>query len=463
MLISVTTTHQSRGVAPRALSEPYIRLLVACLVLACWAPTAVTHAQDPQGPQDLDESEGAEGFDSRRGQAPGLGRAASDIFFSENWFTFSGYGEIAINTAFDEPRDRSSEDLELYYDTLIRVAPFLGFRLLPRVFWITELGLEFLQGAGEIDFNFFPETYFDIIGRTEISFRLGLQPLFLGYINNNEEPVLYQSVNRPEVERLIIPSEWVEIGVGAYGAAHDFTYALMVTHGPELAEAQSSTWIRGGAEVRFENYGIGLNAQVAYLGIPFTELVLSGYWSYTGAGRTIDTGSGPKSFWTNMGMASLHTRVDYEGLTFMALGTVGFIEDTVGVFALTGQEHGTGQVLGDFVYGAYVELAYDIAHTWAQQFRSVVDRPTSPFRIGEVALPVFVRYERLDTHASVDEALAGEAYLSNDLHVLVVGMNYRPNHVVAFKVDGRFRKNLSAPAGSPSFESLLEVGVGLEF
>jgi len=39
----------------------------------------------------------------------------------------------------------------------------------------------------------------------------------------------------------------------------------------------------------------------------------------------------------------------------------------------------------------------------------------------------------------------------------------RLGHVVAIKVDGRFRKNLDAPPGIPQWESLLEFGVGLEF
>ncbi|MEM7435509.1 MAG: hypothetical protein AAF436_10190 [Myxococcota bacterium] len=409
-----------------------------------------------------DDDEGADGFDPHEGQAPGLGRAASDIFYADKAFTFSGYAEVAINTGFDQPRDTSSGDLELYYDSLIRAAPFFGFRLLPRWFWISELGLEFFQGAGETDFDFFPESYFDVLVREEIALRVGIQPLFIGYINNNEEPVLYQSVNRPEVERLIIPSEWIEVGATFYGDAGDFGYALMVTHGPDLGEAQSATWIRNGAEARFKDYAIALNAQVAYHGIPFTEFVVSGYWSYTG-GETIERDSGPEKFWTHMGLVSVHARLDFRGFTFIGLGTVGFIEDTEGVFLLTEEEQGSGQVIGRRAYGFYVEFAYDIAHTWERKLVGVVDRPKSPFRIGRIAIPIFVRYERLNTHASVAASLANIPFFSNDLHVIVAGINFRPNHVVAIKLDGRFRNNLAAAAGEPRWERLLEFGIGLEF
>lgn len=440
----------------------------AGVLVVAWlcAYAASAGAQGPAldtPPSNGEEDEGAEGFDPNEGQAPGLGRAASDIFFADQVFTFSGYAEVAINTGFDQLRDTSSGDLELFYDTLIRAAPFLGFRLMPRWYWISELGLEFFQGAGETEVDFFPESYFDILIRPEVAMRLGVQPLFIGYINNNEEPVLYQSVNRPEVERLIIPSEWIEVGATVYGKVGDFRYALMVTHGPDLAEAQSPTWIRNGAEARFKDYSIALNAQVAFEGIPFTELVVSGYWSYAGGGERIDRGGESERFWTNMGLVSAHARVDYRGFTFIGLGTVGFIEDTEGLFLLTEEEQGEGQVIGRRAYGTYIEFAYDIAHTWAHKLRRVVERPTSPFRIGEIAIPIFIRYERLNTHASVAASLADQPFLSSDLHVIVVGANFRPNHVVAIKIDGRFRNNLAAPPGQPDWERLLEFGIGLEF
>ena len=59
-----------------------------------------------------------------------------------------------------------------------------------------------------------------------------MQPLNIGYINNNEEPLLFLSVNRPETERLIIPSEWIETGITAYGEFFDkLNYFVSVTNG----------------------------------------------------------------------------------------------------------------------------------------------------------------------------------------------------------------------------------------
>ena len=97
--------------------------VAGCLLIAtCLGGVARADSNSDETPQkleDADEEEGSEGFDPYEGQAQGLGRAVSNIFFSDKRFTFSGYAEVAINTGFNQPRDRTSGDLELFYDTLI--------------------------------------------------------------------------------------------------------------------------------------------------------------------------------------------------------------------------------------------------------------------------------------------------------------------------------------------------------
>ena len=158
---------------------------------------------------------GGDGY--REGQYPGLGRAASEIFYSDKPITFSGYAEIANVFNGGKPRDTSSGDLELYFNQLYRITPFIGVRIAKNIFLTTEFGIEYLEGNGENETHFFPEVYLDVIYKKWMSFRFGLQPLNIGYINNNEEPLLFLSVNRPETERLIIPTEWIEAGITIYG------------------------------------------------------------------------------------------------------------------------------------------------------------------------------------------------------------------------------------------------------
>ncbi len=152
----------------------------------------------------------------RENQYPGLGRAASEIFYTDKRVNISGYAEIAFVDSREGERDVSSEDLELYFSQLYRITPYIGVRITPKLFLTTEFGTEYLLGEGEEKFNFFPEIYLDYIFHSWLSFRVGLQPLNIGYINNNEEPVLFYSVNRPESERIIVPTEWIEAGISFY-------------------------------------------------------------------------------------------------------------------------------------------------------------------------------------------------------------------------------------------------------
>ena len=121
---------------------------------------------------------GGDGY--REGQYPGLGRAASEIFYSDKRLTFSGYAELANVFNGGKDRDVSSGDLELYFNQLYRVVPFLGFRINRSLFVTAEFGFEYLEGNAESEVHFFPELYMDIIYKKWLSFRdLAPHPLLV--------------------------------------------------------------------------------------------------------------------------------------------------------------------------------------------------------------------------------------------------------------------------------------------
>jgi len=408
------------------------------------------------------EQLGGDGY--REGQYPGLGHAASEIFYSEKPFAFSGYAELANVFNGGKPRDTSSEDLELYFGQLYRIVPFLGFRFSKNVFLTAELGFEYLEGNGESETHFFPEIYMDVIFKKWLSFRVGMQPLNIGYINNNEEPLLFLSVNRPETERLIIPTEWIEAGLTFYGElSYNINYALGFTNGVLAKDFKSANWIRSGAEGQFESFNkIAVHAQLNYLPANNITLSISGYYNESGRDESVVIDGIDSRVSAPVSVLSGYGRWDYKGFSLLGMGTYGSLSETKEIFQLTNEQQGLGQVIGKEVYGMYIEPSMDLLRLFGGHSEKE-SKSGNIFTISNPELPIFLRYERLDTHASVNSELADESFIRNNLKIWMVGFNYKPNHNIALKFDVRFRDNLNALAGIPESETLYEVGIGIEF
>ena len=405
---------------------------------------------------------GGDGY--REGQYPGLGRAASEIFYSDKRVTFSGYAELANVFNGGQPRDLSSGDLELYFNQLYRVTPFLGVRINKSIFLTAEFGFEHLEGNGESETHFFPELYVDFIVKKWMSFRAGLQPLNIGYINNNEEPLLFSSVNRPEAERLILPTEWIEAGVTVYGDLFNkINYALGFTNGVLAKDFKSASWIRGGAEGQLESFNkLAINAQVNYLPVNNVTLSASTYYNESGRDETIIVDGESRKVSAPVTVFSGYARWDYRAFSLIGMGTFGTLGETEEVYLLTEENQGIGQVLGKEAYGFYLEPSVDLLKVFGKP-RPKDTSSGNIFTVSNPELPVFVRYERLDTHSKVAPELEDLDYVRNNLNIWMVGFNYKPNHFIALKFDVRFRDNLDAQVDVPESETLYELGIGIEF
>jgi len=408
------------------------------------------------------EQLGGDGY--REGQYPGLGRAASEIFYSDKPITFSGYAEIANVFNGGQPRDLSSGDLELFFNQLYRITPFIGIRINKSIFLTTELGLEHLEGNGESETHFFPELYVDFIVKKWMSFRAGLQPLNIGYINNNEEPLLFSSVNRPETERLILPTEWIEAGLTVYGDLFNkVNYALGFTNGVLAKDFKSATWIRGGAEGQLESFNkLAINAQVNYLPVNNITLSASTYYNESGRDESVVIDGETKKVSAPVFVLSGYARWDYKAFSLIGMGTFGTLGQTEEVFYLTEAEQGVGQVIGEQAYGFYIEPSVDLLKVFGGS-KSTETKSGNIFTISNPELPFFVRYERMDTHSSVAPELEDFDYVRNNLNIWMAGFNYKPNHYLALKFDVRFRDNLDPKDDVPDSETLYELGIGIEF
>jgi hypothetical protein len=271
-------------------------------------------------------------------------------------------------------------------------------------------------------------------------------------------------VNRPESERLIIPTEWTEFSLQFYGSiTHNLHYAIALTNGPEAKEFKAPTWIRGGKEGRLDLHGpssVTFNPELNYSGLENWTFSLSGYFGNTGQGGKIMVNNGEKEVKAPLKILSGYARYDWKNLRLVAVGAFGKLGETEDLFQLTKETSGTGQVIGSSVYGYYIEAGWNLLKKKAGAVDSVKRKF---FEKSEMALPLFFRVERFDTHAQVASAISQQPFIHNNMFIGVVGINFNPNEHLVFKADYVLRSNLSANEGTDADTDLFELGMGFSF
>jgi hypothetical protein len=398
----------------------------------------------------------------------GLPIAASKIYFSESKFTFSGYGETNyIN--YRGPKNRQSNDLELYMTNMQRFVAYAAWRPKNWLVLYAEIFAEYANdGNRESHFEYLPEVFVDFLLSDRFNVRIGSHQPQIGYINNNDEPVMFYTVNRPEVERLIIPSTWIDFGVMTYGnLSPTLKYSASVYQGLDHTNLNSATWIRRGRDetLRFNFDSYVLNSSLKYSGIKDTEIALNGFWTRMARNQTVTLNNEARDASAATYLASSYIRHSYKNWTFMALGAYGSMRNTESLFALGNQlQPGAGQAMGEKVYGYYTEVGYDLLPILGLNKRKQRGKQDNLLvRSHELKLPVFARFERLNTHAGVQAELQGEELYQSNLTALTIGANFNPRRSIVIKTNYQFRHN-KAPLVTGEMEgNRFEAGLGFIF
>ena len=392
-------------------------------------------------------------------QYPGLGKAASGIFFSEKPWSVSGFGEInGVGYNFTPPKAELG-DVELYYTSLYRLATFFGYRFTDKFIFNSEIQVEYLTDGSEAHTELNFELFFDYRFNKNFNLRTGFQPISIGYINSNDEPLLFYSVNRPEVERIIIPTTWIELGIGAYGQiSPKLNYFVNFVTGLDGKNFTSATWVRSGRDA-FDFRSYGLSPQLIYIPHSDLDLSISGYF---GINKPNSYYIDDTSYETNSSLSiySGYVRYTPKNFRFLMVGTYGRLTDTEGIYHLTKDADGKGQVLGEQVYGGYFEAGVDILH-WLWPHRK--DIHNKVYNTQEMKLPVFIRAEHLNTHGNVAEALSEYDRVQSYLNILALGMNLNLSEHLVLKMNYQFRHDLTPEEFSIASGNIFEFGLGFEF
>lgn len=399
-------------------------------------------------------------------QQSGLPVAASKIYFSDKKYTISGFGETSYNHYLG-PKNRESNDLELYNTNLQRFVLYGAYRPVNWLVMYAEIFAEFVNdGNLENHFEYLPEVFVDFLIDPRFNVRLGSHQVNMGFINNNDEPILFYTVNRPEVERIIIPSQWIDLGVMTYGKlSQNFQWTASVYQGLDAKSLNGSTWIRRGRDeaLRFNFDSYLLNGSLKYTGIENTEIAVNGLWTPMGLGETFQSGGEINPVKASTTLGSAYVRYTKDNFSLMALGALGRMNNTEQIYHLTSDQELGSQVMGSSVYGYYAEMSYDILPLLGFNKKKEGSNDNFFYRRREVKLPVFARIERLNTHESVSPSLQGLSRLQSDITALSLGFNFNTRKNIVFKANYQFRWS-QVPMSNGELEGdRVEVGFGFIF
>ncbi len=357
----------------------------------------------------------------------GMGSAASKVYYSKNPLAIGGYGEMYY----------ANPDNGDDYTNVYRFVTYLGYRFSDSVILNAEIEYEYganAEDGGEVVVEFM---YLDFLWREEANLRVGNLLVPMGLINLRHEPILFNTVQRPEVERYLIPSTWHETGVLVYGrfGATGIEYTAGMINALNLNNEETAnaarSWIRDGQQGSSKNaaYAPAFVARVDYTGV--NGLLLGASFYYGSAsnlkdpqpGDTIQNISGLSAT-----MFDLHA--SYEAGAFKAYGL--YTQTT-----LDGAEKiGDGTVKKGSGY--YANLSYDVGSLAALEYN----------------VPLFVQYQNYNPVEKTVDGLNEARYKTE---IVTIGANFFPVDQVVLKTDYAMKKVNNVD------ENIFSVGLGFVF
>ncbi|WP_333662991.1 porin [Chishuiella changwenlii] len=397
-------------------------------------------------------------------QQPGLGLAASKIFFSKKRWSISGFGEFNY-VPLQKKSSTDLGDLELSYSGLYRYSTFFGYRITDKLIWNSEFMMEFLHdNSNKTHHEIMVEAYFDYLWKDYLKARVGFYPITIGYVNNNDEPVMFYSVNRSEVERIIVPSTWIEFGAMFYGnISKDWSYAFGLSQGLISKKYLSGTWIRQGREMRIaQPKSIAINPQINYTGVKNLTLSASGYYGNSGQGEKVEIAGKEVELKSKINLTTAYAKYDWNNFRFVTVGVYGELGDTEKIYQLTQDDNGSnGQVLGKNVYGYLFEVGCDIL-PYIRKTGTIKHKKNFFFDNHEMKFSLFSRYERLNTHHKIHPDLRNLERVENNLNIWTFGFNFNTKENIVFKANYQYRTSVAVGDLQPT-NHIIETGIGFIF
>jgi len=284
--------------------------------------------------------------------------------------TVGGYAQVDYN----QPEgDNGTLDVH-------RLVMLLGYKFNDKVQFVTEIEYEHVKEL-YVEQAFLQYTIAD-----NVNLRGGLMLVPMGIVNEYHEPTTFNGVERPNVDKSIVPTTWREIGLGITGKVDNASlrYQTYIFNGFTSVNGENvlggTNGLRNGRQKGAESTinTPNISAKVDYYGIQGLRLGLSGYFGRTQAEDDIQEIDG-----ADVGISMIGLDARYINKRFSARGQYiqAKLTDTEDYNTLYETN------LGSELKGWYTEAAYNLLPLNKDQ-----------------KLDAFVRYEQYDTHAATKDA-----------------------------------------------------------
>jgi hypothetical protein len=351
----------------------------------------------------------------------GLGPAASKIYRVDQGVSIGGYGEANYMNFAPEREDGVASGRQDQIDYLRQVL-YLGYKFDDHVLFNTEIEFEHASTgkSGEVSVEF---AYLDFLLDPAANARVGLLLVPMGFVNELHEPTTYFGVNRPDVERQIIPTTWRANGAGIFGEPERVVglsyraYVIESLQSVGAAERFSSSGLRNGRQSGSQASMDDIAGVVRVDGsrAGFT-LGASAFFGNTGQGAVDTDGAEIAGFTT---IYEGHVEWQRRGAVARALFSRADVDDVAAINLANGIVAGGNGGAGSVLIGWYVEAGYDVMQVLS---------PGSRFKL----LP-FARYLEIDTQHEVPDGFADDP--AQDRTQLTLGASFFPHSQVVLKAD----------------------------
>lgn len=355
--------------------------------------------------------------------------------------TLGGYGELHYND-ITSTTDGENPEGELDFHRFIL---FAGYDFNDWISFRSELEIEHTlleaedNGEAEGGEVALEQAYINLQLKRSFGIRAGLMLVPVGIVNPTHEPPTFNGVERPNVEKFLIPSTWRESGIGIYGNTETgLSYQAYVMAGLAPNGITGDDGIRGARQSGFESS----TANMAFTGrLDYNvnlNLKLGASYFVSSLSNEIEDGESTEIEALDSALFNLveghliYTSGQFEARGLLVYSSISDAEALNNTF---------GNSAGEAQLGGYGELAYDIL----------------PFfePLSEQQLFVFGRYESYDTQFQTAQIPNNAEFNRNEY---TLGLTYKPAPRVAFKADYQFLNS----QGQRDIEQF-NLGVGYNF